>query len=87
MFFESARLPNSPIVGFNAPDITAAMLDDKNKSISLLRKVNSSFIFMYCIVFKPGRLVTWLQSKNIKNLIYDYTYMFHDVLTIHAITS
>ena len=68
MYFELAKLRNSPIAGFNAPDIMAATLDDKHKSISLLWEVNSIFIFMFWIVFKLGRLVSWLQSKNIKTL-------------------
>ena len=47
MYFELAKLRNSPIAGFNAPDITVATLDDKNKSI--LSSGKSTLFSYLCI--------------------------------------
>ena len=52
-----------------ARDVTAAMLEVKKKSISPLLQlyfhVNSSRKEFFCIDLPHGRLVTWLQTKNI----------------------
>ena len=56
-----------------ASDITATLLVIKNKSISLLWELNSTFREILqktvcCIDHKHGRLLTWLQTKNIEPL-------------------
>ena len=55
-----------------ARDVTAATLMVKNESISLLRELNSIFIYIFraknFYYIDPqrayGHLVTWLQTKN-----------------------
>ena len=82
--FVELRVPDSPIASLQLTS-WQPILDDKNKSISLLWEPNSIFIFVYCIVIQPGYHVTCLQTKNIKP--YDCAQMFHDVLTPRAVTS
>ena len=52
-----------------ARDVTAAMLEVKKKSISLLLQlyfhVNPSRKELFCIDLQHSRLVTWSQTKNI----------------------
>ena len=58
-----------------ARDVTAAMLDDQNKSISLLWELNSIFmqILKEKLVIQHDRLVTWLETKNSKQLMSKYS--------------
>ena len=52
-----------------ASDVTAAMLVVKNKRVSLRWEMNSILMQIlqknfFCINHQHGRLVTWLQTKN-----------------------
>ena len=60
-------MPNS----WFARDVTTAMLVVKNKSVSLRRELNPSFMQIlrkkkiYCIDQQHSLLVMWLQTKNL----------------------
>ena len=56
-----------------ASDVTAAMLVVKNKRVSLRWEMNSILMQIlqknfFCINHQHGRLVTWLQTKNIEHM-------------------
>ena len=56
-----------------AGDVTAAMLVVKNKNNSLLWELNYFFYFFrekFLLYHQHGRLVTWLQTKDIATIMH-----------------